>query len=838
MSLLKYLPGLDSYRGRYLYLSALAFIIFCSFAIINWSYINDSSQQTSQNIIKRQENSLALEQIISQYQLIRIQIYQFSLNPEQVSPITINDSIIHLLDLTSNLDIRLYDNIDAEVFNNFIFQIPIKLHELTLDFLRTRTNPDLWIPAIRVMTEELLPVNTEIIILLDELIDAVSQDEDESSKLKNSLLKFKVTWLSTIAEFRLLASNRMGIFDTSANSIDSRVANIELYINIARKQLAEIETMLSKPGYQYLREQLFTELKQHIDQWMAIHKKAKSLLLNRDWRSDIPALVKIDRLLDEFNKTFTTLTDELQEQSVKDVQSLNDNNRAYSLFFLILGILLLIILTLIYFYIDRNVLLPIAQTTRALLLQSQGISQELLTSTKTAETRQLIEAFNMMREQINHRENRLDYMAHHDNLTHLPNRLVFNERLEHAIRLTDRGGKQVALMLLDLDRFKLVNDTLGHVFGDKLLQQTAQRLKECMRAEDTIARLGGDEFAIILENIRTTKEVDSFARKIINLFQHPFYIDAQEIFASTSIGIAISPSDTNEATSLIRFADVAMYESKNRGRNQFTFFTQDLEDSEQSIINFENMLRDALEKNEFELHYQPIIDSDKKNSLISEAFLRWNHPARGLLMPIDFLPVLDNPELLFDLTRWVISKAQNFQLKAKQILNIIPVISINLPSEIFQQKHYRKKLQKILLNDIQHPDCFILEITEITLLADMMNTAQLLQQIHNAGFRIALDDFGSGQSSLSHLHSFPIDTLKIDREIIRDILQNQSNANLVSAIISLGQELGISVIAEGVENQRQHDFLVKKGAYLFQGFHFFRPMDADEYLKLLKSYTE
>lgn len=838
MSLLKYLPGLDSYRGRYLYLSALAFVIFCSFAIINWNYINNSSQQTRQNIIKRQQNSLALQQIISQYQLIRIQIYQFSLNPEQVSPIVINDSMVRLLNLTSNLDIRLYDNIDAEVFNNFIIQIPIKLHELTLDFLRTRTNPDLWIPAIRVMTEELLPVNTEINILLDETIDAASQHEKESSQLRIGLLEFKATWLSAIAEFRLLASNRMGIFDTSANSISSRVANIELYINIARKQLVEIEKILSKPGYLFIREQLFTELKQHIGQWLDIHNKAKSLLLNKDWRSDIPALVKIDNLLDEFNKTFTILSDELQKQSVNDAQSLNANNRAYSLFFLILGILLLIILTVIYFYIDRNVLLPITQTTRALLLQSQGISQELLIPTKTAETRQLIDAFNMMREQINHRENRLDYMAHHDNLTHLPNRIVFNERLEHAIRLTDRGGNQVALMLLDLDRFKLVNDTLGHVFGDKLLQQTAQRLKECMRTEDTIARLGGDEFAIILENIKTTKEVDSFARKIINLFQLPFYIDEQEIFASTSIGIAISPSDSNEAPTLIRYADVAMYESKNRGRNQFTFFTSDLEDSEQSIINFENMLHEALQKNEFELHYQPIVDSYKKNSLISEAFIRWNHPARGLLMPIDFIPVLDNSELLFELTSWVINKAQSFQLKAKQLLNIIPVISINLPSSIFQQKHYRKKLQKILLNDIQHPDCFILEITENTLLADMMNTAQLLQQLHNAGFRIALDDFGTGQSSLSNLRSFPIDTLKIDREIIRDISLDKSSANLVSAIIGLGQDLGISVIAEGVENRRQHDFLVEKGAYLFQGFHFFRPMDADEYLKLLKSYTD
>jgi diguanylate cyclase (GGDEF)-like protein len=598
MSLSKYLPGLDSYRGRYLYLSTLAFIIFCSFAVINWSYINKSDEITRQNIVERQENTLALQEIIDQYQLIRIQIYQFSLNPEQVSPLVINESIIRLLNLTSNIDVKIYDNIDAEIFNNFIIQIPVNLHALSLEFLRTRTNPDLWIPAIRIMTDELLPINTNINIILDEMIDQSELFDNDSSQLKIKLLELKATWISAISEFRLLASNRMGIFDTSADSIHSRVTNIDLYINSARKQLDGIEALLASPDYEFIRENSFAELKQNILKWLNIHQKAKSTLLKKHWRSDIAALEKVDQLLNDFNQALTILSNELQKQGAHDVQSLNENNQAYSYFFLILGILLLIILTIIYFYIDRNVLLPIAQTTRALLLQSKGISQELHTSTNTAETEQLIDAFNLMREQINRRETRLDFMAHHDNLTHLPNRLLFNERLEHAIRLTNRGEKQVALMLLDLDRFKQVNDTLGHLFGDKLLQQTAQRLKGCMRAEDTIARLGGDEFAIILENINSQIEIDSFARKIISLFKFPFNIDGQELNASTSIGIAASPLNTDDLNTLIRYADIAMYESKSRGRNQYTFFSTDLEESEQSIVNFENMVRDALQNEE------------------------------------------------------------------------------------------------------------------------------------------------------------------------------------------------------------------------------------------------
>lgn len=837
MHLLKYLPGLDSYRGRYLYLSSLAFIIFCSFAVINWNYINESSQLTRQNIIKRNENTLALNEITNQYQLIRIQIYQFSLNPETVNPIAINESTTRLIELTSNIDILLFDNIDAEVLNNFIFQIPVQLYTASLNFLNTRSNPDLWIPAIRVMTEDLLPINTDIMVTLDEMIDNEKIYDESSHKLKIKLLELKNSWLSTVSEFRLLASNRMGIFDTSANSINSRVANIDLYVNATRKHLVDIEAILATQRDDKLRGNFFAEIKKNINTWLIVHQKAKSLLLDKNWRSDIAELKKIDSLLNEFNKTLLQLSSEQQKQTALDIQSLNDNNRAYSLFFLLLGILLLITLITMYTYIDRNVLRPITQTTRALLLQAKGISQELLLKSHTTETRDLIDAFNLMREQINQRENRLDFIAHHDHLTHLPNRLMFNERLEHAVRLTQRGQKQMALMLLDLDRFKLVNDTLGHLFGDKLLQQTAQRLHECMRVEDTIARLGGDEFAIILENMNSQDEVEAFARKIVKLFETPFYIDDQELHASTSIGIALSPHNSSDINTLIRYTDIAMYESKNRGRNQYTFFSDELEGSEESIINFENMLREALQQNQFELYYQSIIDITNDQQLTSEAFLRWNHPARGLLMPIDFIPVLDNSELLFELSIWVINNVQIFQTRVEQELGFIPVFSINLPSSIFQLKQYRDRLQHILLTQVIHPECFVLEVTENTLITDMVNTAQVLKNLHKKGFRIALDDFGTGQSSISHLRAFPIDTIKIDGEFIRDITKDQNDANLVSAIISLSHDMDISVIAEGVENQPQLDFLTDKGCHLFQGFYFSRPMSASEYFKILKKHS-
>ncbi|MCK5664204.1 MAG: EAL domain-containing protein, partial [Thiotrichaceae bacterium] len=555
---------------------------------------------------------------------------------------------------------------------------------------------------------------------------------------------------------------------------------------------------------------------------------------SKDWRTDIKILHRIEILLETFNTTLISLRTELTNQSDADIRKLNEINKSLSIFIIIISLSGIFIAVLGYLVFDRNILKPIARTTRALLLQSKGKSQELNIHSTGSETQNLIEAFNQMSEQIKQRETRLDHMAHHDALTGLPNRLLFNERLEHATDLTKRSDKKLALMLLDLDRFKMINDTLGHLFGDKLLQQTAARLKHCMRAEDTIARLGGDEFAIILENINHPDEVDKFAHKIITLFREPFHIEEQEVHTSTSIGIALAPLNSSDPASLIRFADIAMYQSKNLGRNQHTWFNNELENEEESMINFENRLREAITENQLEIHYQPLIDTNDSTYISSEALLRWNHPDRGILYPGQFISNLDNSAILFDLTCWVIRESQRFQLKVEKLYGFIPNISINLPAITFQQKSYRDKIETILLREVNTPDKLVIEITEDTLISDMENTSICLNKLHQRGFKIALDDFGTGQSSLSHLRVFPIDIIKIDLEFIRHVHTDKNDANLVSAIISMGHDLGMKVIAEGVELQQQSDFLSDKGCNLIQGFFYSKPQPAESYIKFIQ----
>ncbi len=829
------LPGLKSYRGRYLYGIAIALCTLSLFTFNSWKNITESSQLTQQNIAYRNNNAQTLNEIINQIPAIKVQVYQYTLSPESHSKIAINQSITHFIELTANLDISVFDDIDPIILNNFIVQIPIQLHDSMIDLIAVRTDTRLWVPATEIMSNQLSPFNNQVTTTLSDMLTTLEPyDEPGAHELYRKISSIKAHWSSIISDFRLIISNRMGFFGKPEDGLSSRIQNLNILLPQLEQELTDLELFISGKDYDFLEFILLPQLKTTISSWSKTHKEAVKLILRNDWRKDIEVLHRIEGLLETFNTTLISLRTELTNQSDGDIRKLNEINKSLSIFIIIISLSGIFIGVLGYLIFDRSILKPIARTTRALLLQSKGESQELNIHSTGSETQDLIEAFNLMSEQIKQRESRLDFMAHHDALTGLPNRLLFNERLEHATDLTKRSDKQLALMLLDLDRFKMINDTLGHLFGDKLLQQTAARLKHCIRAEDTIARLGGDEFAIILENINHPDEVDKFSHKIISLFREPFLIDEQEVHTSTSIGIALAPLNSDDPASLIRYADIAMYQSKNLGRNQHAWFNSNLENAEESMINFENQLREAINENQLEIHYQPLIDTNDSTFISSEALLRWNHPHRGLLYPDQFISNLDNSVILFDLTCWVIRESQRFQLEVEKLYGFTPNISINLPAITFQQKSYRHKIESILVNEVKQPDKLVIEITEDTLISDMENTSVCLNKLHQRGFRIALDDFGTGQSSLSHLRVFPIDIIKIDLEFIRHAHNDKNDANLVSAIISMGHDLDMKVIAEGVELQQQLDFLAERNCNLIQGYFFSKPLPARKYIKFIR----
>ncbi|HEX3032039.1 MAG TPA: EAL domain-containing protein, partial [Bacillota bacterium] len=420
--------------------------------------------------------------------------------------------------------------------------------------------------------------------------------------------------------------------------------------------------------------------------------------------------------------------------------------------------------------------------------------------------------------------NQMSHQAYHDALTGLPNRLLFNDRLNVAINLAKRDGQQLAVMFLDMDRFKMVNDMLGHAEGDMLLKDVARRLSESVRITDTLARLGGDEFTLVVSQLGSPEDAKLIGDKILQVFRDPFVISDHEFHLSVSIGVAIFPTHGTEPLTLMKHADTAMYHVKEQGGNNCQIYSRELDVNIEERLIRENSLRKALENEEFMLYYQPIVDVETGRVFGLEALLRWQHPELGLVTPQDFIPLAEEIGLIIPLGDWVLQQACA-QNKAWQEAGYAPVrVTVNLSGKQFQKGDLVENVRRVLEETGLEAQWLELEITETVAMQNMDYTIKTLQQLGQMGVRFAIDDFGTGYSSLSYLRRFPIHTLKIDRSFIGDIVNNPEDAAIVSTIIVLANNLNLEIVAEGVEENNQVEFLRKRKCRNMQGYFFGRPM--------------
>lgn len=430
-------------------------------------------------------------------------------------------------------------------------------------------------------------------------------------------------------------------------------------------------------------------------------------------------------------------------------------------------------------------------------------------------------------------EARIESLAYYDPLTGLPNRTLFQDRISSALQLAARRQEWVAVLFLDLDRFKPINDTLGHAAGDAMLKQVARRLRDCVRDSDTVARMGGDEFTLLLGGIRDREAALStsvhVAEKVLEALAPAFILQEREFFISASIGIALYPQDDLDAESLLKHADTAMYHAKENGKNNFQFFQQDMNARALERLALENDLRRALLENAFSLHYQPQFDCLEGHLVGAEALLRWQHPERGAVSPALFVPVAEEIGVIGALGEWVLDSACR-QLAAWQADgHKLPRLGINLSGRQFTEGGLVEQVASVLQRHAINPQLIELELTESVLLEDVEGTMRTLRQLKALGVSIAVDDFGTGYSSLSYLKDFPIDTLKIDRSFIAPIGQQGADARLVEAIVALGRSLRLQVVAEGVETQAQLQHLCALHCDEVQGFYLGRPMPAERF---------
>ncbi len=427
----------------------------------------------------------------------------------------------------------------------------------------------------------------------------------------------------------------------------------------------------------------------------------------------------------------------------------------------------------------------------------------------------------------------LDHLAYHDTLTNLPNRALFFDRLSQAIKTAHRDNKKVALLFIDLDNFKEINDTFGHDTGDRVLQIIAQRLEQLVRESDTVARLGGDEFTIVLGELKHGEDSVVLADKILEAIQKPIEIEKHHFYLSCSIGIAIYPDDAQRAEELIKFADSAMYKAKKEGKNNFQFYTKELTQKAFEKVVLENALREAIEADAFDIYYQPQVDMRSGKIIGAEALVRWNHDTMGMIAPDRFIPLAEQSGLIMKLDKLIMKKVLH-QSKVWQERGVESLkIALNISAKELKNKNFLQDTKEI----IDESGCDIawleFEITESYFLKDPSLASKILQEISQMGISIAIDDFGIGYSSLSYLKQLPINKLKIDRAFIKELPDDEDDRAIVEAIIALAKSLNLDILAEGVETQAQAEFLMTKGCLKAQGYLYYRPLSIDEFEKLL-----
>ena len=482
---------------------------------------------------------------------------------------------------------------------------------------------------------------------------------------------------------------------------------------------------------------------------------------------------------------------------------------------------------------ERLISRPLRALATAARQMADGDYESRLPRAGGDEVGQLIRSFESMREEVRSSQDRLHELAHYDTLTGLPNRIMFLDRLEHAIAHAHRDGKPLALLFLDLDNFKAINDTLGHVAGDALIAAVAERLSGGMRAGDTIARLGGDEFTIIIETMDQVAEAATAAQRIVEAFSTPLHAGGHQMPVTASIGVTTYPHDADQASMLVQNADIAMYRAKAAGGGTYRLFVADSTAGEETGLELRTELYYALERDQYFLEFQPRAELRSGTANCVEALLRWQPTGMDTVGPAQFIPLLEQTGLITEVGEWVLRESCRF-IRDQLDAGLQPVnVSVNLSARQFRDPKLQAKIERAL-NEYDVPaNCLELELTEGVVMENTATAIKILDALHALGIRLSIDDFGTGYSSLGYLKRFPVDFLKIDRSFVHELPDDQDDAAIVRAIIALSRNLGISTVAEGVETEPQARFLANAGCDIAQGFLYSPPVGETEILAWL-----
>ena len=720
-----------------------------------------------------------------------------------------------------------------ERLNKSITQMNANIREM-----QTLRKDSQWVyPVLTIMNRDMFSENirftSAIELVLHTLNDKTTLNQEDRT-LFNTLVALRDTWRIMVLNFRAVLLRFAGL-----NQVDKaeQEKNITVILNEINTHLDWLQKKAANDRFDLDIEEAIENMVDSHQQWIFHFNRFRTLRESAIWRNDVFFTTKnIRPYYEETINIIENIDQSISQWAKRNSRAVESTAYEIILELILLSTLAIGFVILIYIMLNKLMLGPIARISDSLSKESHG-DEFVLPKYGSKEVFNLISAYNRMRELIQQRQRALEHQALHDALTGLPNRALLQDRLIHSIRNSDRHNNTIAFMLIDLDRFKEINDTLGHQIGDRVLTSLGRRLQQCIRKSDTIARLGGDEFALVVPGVNA-EEARHFADKLTNTINAVLNIDGQNLFIDASIGIALYPDNSDDADTLIRYADIAMYHAKKANQN-YALFNPDMDqlsvDNLALLSDFRQEL--SLQTGQLQLFYQPKINLLNKSVVSVEALLRWEHPQQGFVPPEFLIRMSEQSGIIGELTTWVINQAIS-DCATWQADNVNIGVSINLSAWNLQDPKLPELITASLQRNQLHPSFLSLEITESAVMSDPARAREVMNELDDMGLSLEIDDYGTGFSSLAYLKLLPVSTLKIDKSFVMDMLNDPNDLIIVRSTIELAHNLGMTVIAEGVENTAILDDLRSMRCDIAQGYYISKPVPKDKLLQWYKDYNQ
>lgn len=710
---------------------------------------------------------------------------------------------------------------NARVLKDTLVAMGLDIAELA----ETRTDPMRQYPSMAASNHMMQPNRNRFTNAIALALRETRQDPEAPRALVDELIEVRHLWTQMVSNFRIYLANRMGSFDEHV--LPRQVDAIDTAHEVLVQRLASLGRRAEADELGFETSAAVGDMIDALADWYHGFLKVKAIHESSEWRADIKVIKEhIEPRLTRITDALGDIEQAMYQAASADLANLTRATRFQTRAAWIMGGIGLLFVLVIVLSLDRLVFRPIRLVADALKAEAFGEEGAPLPEPRSREARDLVDAFSEMRKQVHQRQTALQHQANHDALTGLPNRTLLMDRMDQAIHAAQRHDAPVAFMMMDLDRFKDINDTLGHRLGDQLLGEIGKRLAQTLREVDTIARLGGDEFGLLVADAdRDTAPL--VAQKISDALAAPFRINAMRLYVNASIGIAVFPDDGRDAVTLVQRADVAMYLAK-RNQTRHALYQPAQDDYSLGRLALMGDLRSALQRDALSLHFQPKLSLGDSKVIGAEALLRWEHPEYGSIPPDQVVALAEHTGLIGSLTYWVLDRA--LASAARWHRDGRPLnLAVNLSVHNLRDHGFQQQVRECLASHRMPPETLTLEITEHAMMANPADAIAVLRELDVMGVRLAVDDYGTGFSSLAYLKQLPVDELKIDKSFVMRMHHNPNDEVIVRSTIDLAHNLGLAVVAEGVESARSWDMLQGFGCDVAQGFHMSRPLPEEQF---------